>query len=398
MALFIPALIFLEVKLVGRLFVSEIFLIILLPFLWMNNRSSLSLPLLRFLAILFTAWLLAQIFTDVYRATAFEDWTRGWSKIIFLSINFLSIYLLLNNRRNRFILFGLGIALGQALAFYFNPNIYAQDYPWKFGYGMCITLLTLIFIQLYVVEKYKFLAFTMIAFLSILNFYMGFRSLGAICMLVLAMTFLVEKQYFASKTMHLKKIIFLFLLGLILSFGIVKLYAYAAGEGWLGLQAQELYLQQESGEFGFLLGGRTEFLASSQAVLDSPIIGYGSWAKDRQYADIMIDALREYGYYATSIEGESDLIPTHSYLMGAWVEAGIMGALFWFWVLGLVFYGLISLFVKQSNLTILISFASFTLLWDIPFSPLGGEGRLYSAFYFTLIIYSLAQSKNRYNP
>jgi hypothetical protein len=393
-ALIIPTLIFLEIKLVGRLFVSEIFLFCLLPLLLSRFGYLLRSSLPRLLILLCISWLSAQILTDIIRETPFEDWTRGWSKIIFLAINFSSIYLLINHKENRFILFALGLAIGQALSFYFNPNIYAQDYPWKFGYGMSFTLVAIIFIQVCVIDRSKLMAFLMIAFLSSLNFYMGFRSLGAICMMVLILTILVKGKFFRIKDIRFKTIGFLFIFGFIFSFGVMELYGYAAGDGWLGLQAQELYLQQASGGFGFLLGARAELFGSLQAIFDSPIIGHGSWARDGKYIEIMMDALREHGYNPYWIDDKSDLIPTHSYIFGAWVEAGIMGALFWMSILCLICYALISLFVKDSNLIILISFAGFNLLWDILFSPLGAEGRLYSAFFLALIIHSLVKLKN----
>ena len=54
--------------------------------------------------------------------------------------------------------------------------------------------------------------------------------------------------------------------------GTLQLYDVAASEGWLGADAQAKYLQQ-SGALGVLVGGRSEVLVSSQAVIDSPILG-----------------------------------------------------------------------------------------------------------------------------
>jgi hypothetical protein len=63
-------------------------------------------------------------------------------------------------------------------------------------------------------------------------------------------------------------------------YGITVLYEYGASEGWLGDEAREKYLIQSSGDMGILLGGRTQILASAQAIIDSPVIGHGSRAKD----------------------------------------------------------------------------------------------------------------------
>ncbi len=84
-------------------------------------------------------------------------------------------------------------------------------------------------------------------------------------------------------------------------------------------------------------GGRPEIQVSSQAVKDSPIIGYGSWPQDSKYVEMLFDIEVEQGVIDASdvADLETNLIPTHSHLMGAWVWAGILGATFWFYILWL---------------------------------------------------------------
>jgi len=89
---------------------------------------------------------------------------------------------------------------------------------------------------------------------------------------------------------------------------------------------------QAHGEYGLIVGGRSEILVSAQAIMDSPILGHGSWAKNEEYA-AMLNYLRESMGYVAQGKHESGLIPTHSHIFGAWVEAGILGAVFWLWIL-----------------------------------------------------------------
>jgi hypothetical protein len=89
----LPTMMFVEVRMVGRLFLTEIILICMLPFLMMRRGSLLLDRLPRKLLILGLAWLLSQILTDAIRSTPFEDWSRGWSKIVFLLTNFAAIHL-----------------------------------------------------------------------------------------------------------------------------------------------------------------------------------------------------------------------------------------------------------------------------------------------------------------
>jgi len=392
-ACFIPMLMFIEVELVGRLFLSEILLLSMLPFLLMGRGRVLLAPLPRKLLLLGFAWLLSQILTDGIRGTPFEDWSRGWSKIVFLLLNFSAIYLYLDGKEKRFFLFALGIALGQILAYFLNPNIYAADLPWKFGYGMAVTLLVVLASQMRVFERTRLSPSAIVMGAGILNFYMGFRSLGLICLLAGWFVWLKQSNRFGLKKMRWSRVSMLLLLGGVAIYAIAGLYEYGASEGWLGDDAREKYLTQTSGDMGLLLGARNEILASAQAIKDSPVIGHGSWAKDPKYADILVSALGQHGY-AIQGESESDLIPSHSYIMGAWVEAGFVGAIFWFWALLLTARALIATQAGNSPLALLIAFVAFNLLWNIPFSPFGAEARLYTAYYLSLIMFAFTLSRS----
>lgn len=392
-ALIIPMLLFMEVKLVGRLFLSEILLLCMLPLLLIARGRLLFAPLPRKLFFFGLAWLWAQILTDFIRDTPFDDWSRGWSKIIFLLLNFSTIYLLLNGKAKRFFLFAVGIALGQILIYLFNPNIYAEGLPWKFGYGLALTLFVVLASQIRIVARRTYWSATFIFGVGALNFYMGFRSLGLICLLTAAFVLVKQSNLLRLRRMKLSKVTLLILLGGVVIYGITELYEYSASEGWLGNKARDEYLVQSAGDMGILLGGRTEILASAQAVIDSPIIGHGSWAKDPKYVDIMENTLLQHGY---EIQGEieSDLIPTHSYIMGAWVESGFVGAIFWIWVLVLAARTLIATYGTNSTLTPLIAFVAFNLLWNIPFSPFGAEARLYVAYDLSLMMFALTLPKS----
>jgi len=152
----------------------------------------------------------------------------------------------------------------------------------------------------------------------------------------------------------------------------------------LGNAAKSKY-EAESGAYGLLLGGRTEILVSIQAVMDSPIIGHGSWAKNWDYAE-MIDTLRRKFGYASQGVGELGLIPTHSHLMGGWVEAGILGAVFWLWVLFLPVRTLTVLLQTRSRLAPLIVFLAMSLVWDVLFSPYGAERRFVTPYYVIVMM------------
>ena len=135
------SLMFVEIHMQGRMFLPEILLACMLPWLLRVRGYLLIEGIPRRLLLLGLFWLLAQVTTDLIRDTPFSDWSRGWSKIIFLLLDFSSIYLLMANRAGRYFMFAIGIAIGQILQYFFDPNDFAAYWPWKFGYGTAITLL-----------------------------------------------------------------------------------------------------------------------------------------------------------------------------------------------------------------------------------------------------------------
>jgi O-antigen ligase len=171
----------------------------------------------------------------------------------------------------------------------------------------------------------------------------------------------------------------------------MRVYERVARDGLLGTAAQVKYERQVSG-LGLILGGRPEILASLSAIRDSPIIGHGSWARDPKYvlqmnAELQSYGMQPYGFH-TGSTALPDLIPEHSHLLGAWMEAGFFGTLFWFWALGLAIAVLSRLYLLRDRMTPLVAYLGLLLVWDILFSPFGAERRLLIPFYLIVLLFT----------
>ena len=163
--------------------------------------------------------------------------------------------------------------------------------------------------------------------------------------------------------------------------------------GYLGEKSRDKYEKQAAlGDLGILLGGRNESLVTVQAIMDSPLIGHGSWAKDRYYAELRQLMLYKLGFVNRFIEPENDLIPTHSHLLGAWVEAGLGGALFWLVILGMIMATLRRLYASNDPVRPYLVFLMFLFVWDILFSPFGAQRRLTDGFLMVAMLYGLRAS------
>jgi hypothetical protein len=285
----------------GQLYVSEILLVLLAPVLWQQKGRFLVRNVnVRKILILGALWFISQVLTDLIRQTPMSDLMRGWAGIIVLLISFSSLYLLLGNNIRRIIIFIFGYALSGLLSLFFQPSAYFTTYPWKFGFGVPVILLTFLFIimisqgQLKRMRRWLWL----IMAVGALSFYLDARSLGGIVILSGAVLWLRTSSFtwnvLARGRLQTLSVVGLLLVGI--GWVLLEGYAYSAQRGLFGQEAKDKFEMQYNGSvWGLILGGRVEILGSSRAILDSPIIGYGSWAKDSQYR-LYIYQLVKLGY------------------------------------------------------------------------------------------------------
>ena len=401
LAFLIPTLQFVQVSLGGQLLGTELALLLLLPFLVVMRGRRLFQGLPRTYLLLGGLWLVSQIATDLLRDTSVEDYTRGWAKIVIALAAFSALYLLVAGHRRRIVLFAAGFVVGGILTYYINPHIYAEFYRWKFGLGIPLTLALVLLSAAVNIRGLKLLAVGVLAFGTLINFYLDFRSLGAIMALTTAYAIL---QAFMGRrgrrvtAVRPRQVILLGLIVLAASFATIKGYEYAARQGLLGETAQMKYEMQAGGEYGLLLGGRSEILVSSRAIWDSPFIGHGSWAEDCRYTNLLTQLKNDLGYFLGV--PKTCLIPAHSHIFGSWVEAGVLGAVFWLWVFGLSVRVLLRLYQSNERLAPVVAFFAFFLLWDLLFSPFGAELRYRTPFEVVVMMMFLpvALRKGRASP
>jgi len=110
------------------------------------------------------------------------------------------------------------------------------------------------------------------------------------------------------------------------AYGFQTAYSEAAENVCSGNDARAKYENQTARGRCLLLGGRNEILSSGQAILDSPVIGHGSWHGMQVFIVVARALVRT--WIQERLRQWDELIPTHSYIFGAWVEAGILGAVF----------------------------------------------------------------------
>jgi hypothetical protein len=261
---------------------------------------------------------------------------------------------------------------------------------WKFGFAYPVSLGVFLFASRK--ECRGHWPITLAVIMGIVNMVQGSRNVGGECLaaaLYLFVARISRRKSPGISRLKARTAVALAASILLSVAGVMWSYGRAASAGILGEDAEQKYEQESSGKYGVLLGGRTELLASLPAIYDSPILGHGSWARDPIYIIEQHQALLLLGYRdaAKSITPEAlrdGLIPAHSYLFQAWVDAGVLGAIFWGWVLVMAARVLTRVYPATAELLPVVSFLVFLLLWNILFSPYGTDGRL--TFPYTIVM------------
>lgn len=192
-------------------------------------------------------------------------------------------------------------------------------------------------------------------------------------------------------------------IGISLLFLIKHGYVYAARNGHLGFEAKAKYeTQSRKGDdlLTMLMSGRTGFFTAIPAALSRPLVGYGPYAEDVEgYAGRFIMKYgdeQEIASYLISekkarVVGYMRQIPTHSYIMGAWVHYGLFGLIFYLWILYLLYQHIkkYAAAIPQwyGYLCMLIPY----YLWHIFFSPFGQRWQF--ALFMACIFYARAVGK-----
>lgn len=346
-------------------------------------------PFPRKVIMLGVLWLLSQITTDIIRNTPIEDLLRGWMAIVSFLIDFCAAYVMVRTRPYNLHIFMLAGALGAIFSVLVLSSEYSELEPWKFGYGIPVTMLFLLYMTKGNRYKSK-MNFLLLGLLGMLSVYLNARSLGGMTILTAIILYFGEKFTFKRKVDSTKKrnsiqSIWIAASLILAVVSIFSVYQWAAESGYLPEKVTEKYQMAKTdnigGIIGIILGGRSEILISSQAVIDSPIIGHGSWASDAKYTSMLV--------FANEILGQNidertmkyrieytDRIPTHSVIMQAWVWAGLMGAVFWLFILKYTLRCTLASIAISYPLKPLVIFVGISSVWNLLFSPFGGDERI----------------------
>lgn len=372
------------IHLIGTIQISEVLMFALLPLLLLMKSGRVLQRGMKTVYLLMGFWLLGQILTDIYRHTILFNWIRGDARVVFFALNLATLTLLLAKNVRRQALFVAGFSIGSLLAVRIQPAEAASDYPWKFGYAQGTMMAVLLLSCYFHSQKRYWIAGGLIASLVVVNLLLNFRSPILFLMITLALVIPIVperlgRMQLLPKAGTRKRV--LVLVCIALAFGALSgsLVTLVTRTGLISAGAKEKNRAQEHSSMGLLIGGRPEILVSSRAVMASPILGYGSWAQNLKYTEMYYDMAIKYDIPIDNLQSIEDAdeatIPAHSHIMSTWIQAGILGAVFWLYVLWIVLKGLMRVALALPPLAPLITWMLVSIVWDVFFSPFGNTRR-----------------------
>jgi len=347
-------------------------------------------------------FLLGLILSDLWHDTPFEKYSRGWGRVIVFISNFVSLYVIIDNRRSRLLWLTFGFVVGRL--WLSIDSIENGLIVWKLGLAKPLALVALLLCV--TVPKLRapgsLFSSLLILTLGLINILADFRSLGAVLVIVAALMILVHQGQSAKRyrgSLPVSAVAGMVIASFLAAAMSSWFYGYAADQGWLSPEATQKYESQAS-EAGLplIIAGRSESLVSVEAVMDAPLLGHGSWPENPYYADRLAFRRYQLGLSKSMTPSEDTLIPTHSHLLGSWVEAGLAGGIFWSIVLFLAGKSMLLSCRSKSHMQALYLFCAVLLIWDVLFSPFSGFRRLETAFLLLVVLRALLQRSSMPSP
>lgn len=356
---------------------------------------------IKLLCGLFLITAISQILSDYYNGIDIQSTIARAGSYIIMVMLLISLAIITHNNfaRLRMILFGYFVSY---ILIYFIGNdaiINYQDAAWRLGLGFAVTLAVCLFIS----YQRQLTIWSCLALLSltIIHIILGSRSLAIFTLFAGTGSFFA--LLYGSRKPPILNIGSIITIAIILISGVILLYQsliFATEKNFFPGETQARMEAQVYSPYGLALTARPDAAAAIKAIEKQPITGYGSRGFDLEiwqyYIDISTSNWASQSNF-TAIYKDANYqewgigIPSHSHILGAWADAGILASLSWFFVLGLAFFVILQSLRWRNSLTPLALFIAGTTFWDVIFSP--GPHRMDIALRLTILCYIINLTK-----
>ena len=374
-----------NINLVGTIPVSDLLILLFLPLVIISNkRIKRDLKydqdinyITKYYILLFIIQLIAEFLSGNIPTNSM----KGLAVTITSYLKFIFIWLIIKRNKKNIISFYL--FLGIIGIFYLNPQevdasletIHESDVVGfiKIHVAPIIGYFLISLSLLY--KKYNLVPYFIS--IGILCIVLGARSSGLIFFLTGVITYIIRYKAILSK----KQIKKYSIISMIVCYSLYVLYANTVLSGKIdgGNSNQIQNISNPYNPISLLMYGRPEAPAAIAAIIDSPLYGWGAWAPDPNYKYHTILSIFNGGVLDES-KIFTDIIPSHSVILGTGVNNGIF-AMIVMTILLLYFIKIgIKTFRPDNPYLYMVVFCVLQLVWNGLFSPV-------SHFRFTFPLY-----------
>jgi O-antigen ligase len=316
-------------------------------------------------------WGVGVIISDVYNDTDSVDALKGLFNVLLLISIVPGVYWAVKDSPKSILVFWFGAGLSAIINFAFFAEIEnVEDEDVWMVYALYVLVIAIAGYLYY--KGYLYYSCIISEAFSVWSLFHFSRNIF-LCVTIANIIILYIEKLQANSVIDMistfrNKILLLIVSIFIGGVLVDTIYEYGAQSGYMGERVYDKYMMQKQSNMG-LASGRMDFIIAADLIKESPIVGYGSYAKDKTGLLYKYYAMDEYVDMMFRAERESQL-PAHSYVLGAWLNSGVLGLFFFIYVLYYmtrsILRGTIMYERRFIALQILLTMYYF---WDILFSP-----------------------------
>ena len=348
------------------------------------------------LLVYLSLWIIGLVLSSLYNNTPTDQLIKQIGKIASLFLYFPIAMWCLIGKPSRILLFVTGLGISGILQFFIFPVADFETEVKTSGYANAVETVAAWFISPIIAatcsvlfyKGYRYLTIILACLYGIWAIFNNSRySLIAYLSLALILFYLGDPlQQMTQKAInrYKRKGMNILLIAIAGVYFASSVYSYMAENNILNERSTQKYYQQKNENALGLATGRADFFLAAYGITKNPIIGYGATPKDKNGINRDFFKL---------IHAKN--LPTHSHILGAWVTAGILGMLFWIYILKIIIMYLKKVYFYNTRMWCFSTIYILLFSWDIFFSPYVGSRGYRLAFIFSYFIISLSDANFR---
>lgn len=359
-------------RLLGDVYLAEFFLALFSLKSIVTGRKVFFRGQFQYVPLIFLLWFLANLFSSLLNGKSLSLTLISVATVVITGLSFRAFFEFFTQYPDKILKSLFLFAVGRLIGVVLDPLPYTALLPWKFGYGEWVILLVLSSVAINQSIRMLWFFIPILIIISITN------EARTLALLTVGAAFI---SFFGPKRrLKVASLIAVTTLPIIMYYGYLEV---ALGGHLSNAEINRARLLAES-DLG-PLAARKEFIFSTRAFFDSPVLGYGFEPEVKReiiedgYQELISNGIKvDYAYL--------NELPMHSFIMSAFVQGGIFAGIFWIFA---IFNSLKAFFYTiemQRFERPLAAYLSLALIERILFSPFGAYERLTAAIFISYIL------------